>query len=88
MSNVFLDHALCQTCPLGLMLEEVAYELSMRDRVYPRLVELGKLSQVEAEAHYRALVGVQQFLQSWSQMEMFTSQEAQHALQKIHDHTL
>jgi hypothetical protein len=73
MSNVFLDHAQCQDISPGLMLEEVAYELSMRDRVYPRLVEHGKLSQAEAERHSRALVGVQRFLQHWSQMELFSS---------------
>lgn len=85
MQDMFLDHGHCSDVSLSLMLEEIAYELRQRDRVYPRLIEQGRLTQAIAERHYRAMVGVQRFLQTWSQLDLFPSQEVTHALQKIHD---
>lgn len=85
MPEVFLDHAACPDVSLSLLLEEVAYELRQRDRVYPRLIEQGRLTQATAARHYRAMVGVQRFLQTWTQLDLFTSQEATDALPKIHD---
>jgi hypothetical protein len=82
MSHVFLDHGQCPDVSLSLMLEEVAFELRQRDTVYPRLIEQGRLTQATAERHYRAMVGVQQFLQRWSQMELFMAEEAPHARSK------
>jgi hypothetical protein len=84
MTNVFLDHGACQPVPRATMLEEVAYELHQRDRVYPRLAKLGRVSQAELERHDGAMVSVLRFLQRWGQLELF-AEEGQHARQTIHN---
>ena len=83
MPEVFLDHGQCPAVSLSLMLEEVAFELRQRDKVYPRLIDQGRLTQTVAKRHYCAMVGVLKFLQTWTQLDLFTTQEATDALKEI-----
>lgn len=43
--------------PLPDVRRAVERELALRDRVYPHLVQSGRMSQAEAERHYAGMVG-------------------------------
>lgn len=46
------------TVPLWLQLAEVKREIALRERVYPRFVRLGKISQARADSALKAMKAV------------------------------
>lgn len=51
------------TITIGQQIEEVARELAMRKRVYPAMIQKGKLREDYAELHMRRMLAVLETLQ-------------------------
>lgn len=67
MTDLFGGPTIEDVC-LADMLAEVTRELAQRERVYPRLVEAGKLSQADADRQMLCMRAVETYLSKMSEI--------------------